>query len=376
MILLNPGPVNLSARVREALQRPDLCHREPEFADLQSRIRERLLAVYGLSGDHWAPVLLTGSGTAAVEAMMASMVRRGERILILENGVYGERMSEIARIHGLEHLRLAHPWGDVIDLDDLERCFKAHPDLRYVALVHHETTTGRLNPMAEVAAWCRGRGIGLLVDAVSSFGAEKLAFEDWGIAACAATANKCLHGVPGVSFVIARRTALLDFQGPRRSLYLDLSAYCRLQDEGGTPFTQSVQAFYALDEALSEHAQEGGWRSRHQCYRSRLRIVHEGLAALGVQPYLPESEGSVVLAAFHLPSDLSYAALHDGLKRRGFVIYAGQGPLVERLFRVAVMGALNAGDLHAFVLAAGEVMAGRNETGRSGAARSCDRVAP
>jgi 2-aminoethylphosphonate-pyruvate transaminase len=356
MILLNPGPVSLTERVRSALLGPDLCHREPEFSELQTRIRKKLLDVYGLAGERWAAVLLTGSGTAAAESMMVSLVGEREKVLIIENGVYGERLSEIARLHRLDHLTFPHPWSGRIDLDALEARLSAHPDLRYVALVHHETTTGRLNPLAAVAARCRARGIKLLVDGVSSFGAEALEFEHWGIAACAATANKCLHGVPGVSFVMAQRGALFRGEAAPRSVYLDLARYSRLQDEGSTPFTQSVQCFYALDEALSELAEEGGWRQRHLHYRTRLGIVRQGLAELGVGEYLPPGEGSVVLGAFHLPGGVGYPALHDALKGRGYVIYAGQGGLVEKLFRVAVMGNLSVEDLRGFVAAAGKVI--------------------
>ena len=151
MILLNPGPVTLSERVRQALLRPDLCHREPEFTALQQSIRTRLLGVYGLPLDHWAAVLLTGSGTAAVEAMMSTLIKDTDSVLILENGVYGERLTAIACIHGLHHVRLHHAWDRGIDLDAVRACLDQNRRFHYVALVHHETTTGRLNPIAELA---------------------------------------------------------------------------------------------------------------------------------------------------------------------------------------------------------------------------------
>ena len=351
MILLTPGPVNLSERVRQALQRPDLSHRESEFFALQDQIRQALLRVYGLSPQAFATVLLTGSGTAAMEAMITSLVPQEGRVLILENGVYGERLCEIASIHQIDHMRFAHPWGESIDLAALSRGLAETNGFTHVAVVHHETTTGRLNNLTAIGELCRGRGIPLLVDAVSSFGAEALDFEALDIAGCAATANKCLHGVPGASFVIVRRNALLGVNGPRRSLYLDLERYCRAQDTGDTPYTQSVQAFYALAEALGEFEDEGGWRARHARYKTLAETVRSGLEDLGIVPLLPEKVSSVVLNAFYLPEGIDYDTFHDALKERGFVVYAGQGELAHRIFRVSPMGAITHEDIGRFLSA-------------------------
>ena len=345
MILLNPGPVVLSERVRRALSGPDLCHREPEFAALQQAIRQRLLKVYDLDPSRHAAVLLTGSGTAAMEAMVASLVPEGGRLAVIENGVYGERLSKIADIHGIAHATFARGWGEAIDLEALAMWLGANREVTHLAVVHHETTTGRLNPVASIGALCMEHGISLLVDGVSSFGAEALEFEAWGITACAATANKCLHGVPGTSFVIANRDALLAGGSRPRTLYLDLGGYCREQDKGGTPFTQSVQTLYALAEALAEFAEEGGWPARHQRYAALASRVRDGLKAMGIRPLLPDGTSSVVLNAYHLPDGATYDWLHDHLKDQGFVIYSGQGALARSIFRISTMGAITAADM-------------------------------
>ncbi|MBI4696299.1 MAG: 2-aminoethylphosphonate aminotransferase [Gammaproteobacteria bacterium] len=342
-ILLNPGPVTLSDGVRAALQRPDLCHREPEFATLQQGLRDKLLAVYGLAGDTWAATLLTGSGTAAVEAMLISMMPAEGAMLVIENGVYGERMLAIAHAYGIPALGLSHAWAEKIDMERVHAALDENPRIAHVAVVHHETTSGRLNDLHELAATCRERGLWLLLDAVSSFGAEALDFAEWPIAACAATANKCLHGVPGTSFVIARRERLA--RGAKRGMYLDLSRYLAQQDAGGTPFTQSVQTFYALDAALGEFFAAGGVAARHALYAGRLGRVRGTLRRLGVAPLLPDGDCSCVLHAFELPSGTDYAALHDALKARGFVIYAGQGRLASRIFRISTMGEIGEDDL-------------------------------
>lgn len=258
-ILLNPGPVTLSARVRAALTGPDLCHREVEFLDLQDRLRRKLREVYARDDTTWGAVLLTGSGTAAVEAMVASCVPRDGRLLVVENGVYGERMRRIAAAHGIDCASVQAAWGEAIDLAGV-RAALGTGGYSHVAVVHHETTTGRLNDLAPLADACREHGARLLLDTVSSFGAEAIDFDAWPIDACAATANKCLHGVPGTAFVIARRAALAALEQPR-TVYLDLAEYLARQDGRGTPFTQSVQTFYALDAALDEFFEAGGWRA-------------------------------------------------------------------------------------------------------------------
>ena len=346
-VLLNPGPVNLSERVRAALTRPDICHREPEFAALQQAVREKLAGVYGLNGRDWAAVLLTGSGTAAMEAMLSSLPGRNDKVLIIENGVYGERLSRIAGIYGIACEILHHDWVEAVDPAVVEA--RLDSDIAYIAVVHHETTTGRLNDLAAIGAIAKQYDIPLLVDGVSSFGAEELRFEDWHMAACAGTANKCLHGVPGTSFVMVNRRCMPGADAKARSLYLDLGNYLQQQDAGGTPFTQSVQTLYALDAALDEHREEGGWQQRRNLYRRRMAAARTGLLQLGIKPLLQEADCSCVLHAYHLPEGVGYAELHDRLKDDGFVIYAGQGDLSKSLFRVSMMGAITMEDVQRFV---------------------------
>lgn len=352
-LLLNPGPVTLTTRVRQALLRPDLCHREPEFSTLQSRIRQQLLTVYGLDSDLWSAILLTGSGSAAVEAMLTSLVPDTGQVLIPANGVYGERMARIAAIHGIGHDVIAHDWTVAIDAGAVERQLQRRR-YSHIAIVHHETTTGRLNDLEQLAHLADQYGAKLLIDAVSSFGGEALDFRNWPVDAAAATANKCLHGVPGVSFVIARRSALE--QAAVRSLYLDLASYHRAQENGNTPFTQSVQCCYALAEALAEFFDDGGLQARHEIYRRRMKIVWDGLTRLGIEPLIDESASSSVLNAFRLPAGMEYTRLHDYLKEAGFIIYAGQGEFAQTIFRIAVMGAIYDSDLERLVEEVGKLM--------------------
>lgn len=343
MLLLNPGPVTLTERVRRSLLQTDLCHRESEFFDLQDEARERLVDVYGLDPAKWAAVLMTGSGTAAVESMIAALVPERGKLLIVENGVYGERIAHIAAQYRIAHEVVKHEWMEAPDLVRIVERLDADGSFTHVAVIHHETTTGRLNDLRALGAACRERGVQLLVDGVSSFGAEAIDFDDGSIAAVAATANKCLHGVPGAAFVIVRRDALA--QAASRTFYLNLTRLARLQDQRNTPFTPSVHAYYALVEALREMHDEGGWQARHARYAALAEQARAGLAARGIDSVLPPEQSSVVLRAYRLPNGVSYPLLHDALKARGFVIYAGQGGLSAELFRISTMGDIHAADV-------------------------------
>ncbi|SAK59251.1 class V aminotransferase [Caballeronia catudaia] len=353
MLLLNPGPVTLSERVRGSLLQTDLCHREPEFFDLQDEARQRLVAAYELDPAKWSAVLMTGSGTAAVESMIAGLVPEGGRLLVVENGVYGDRIAQIAKQYGIDHEVVKYEWMQAPDLDAIIALLDGGK-FTNVAIIHHETTTGRLNAVDKLSRACAERGIGLLLDAVSSFGAEAIDFDGGGIAAIAATANKCLHGVPGAAFVIASRGALK--HAASRTYYLGIARLATLQDQRNTPFTPSVHAYYALVEALREFEEEGGWRARHAHYAKLAEQVRSGLASLGIESALPPEESSVVLRAYRLPAGMTYETLHDALKAKGFVIYAGQGGLSKELFRISTMGALDANDMDRLISAFVELL--------------------
>lgn len=342
-ILLNPGPVTLSEAVRKAAVRVDLCHREPEFFELQDRLRQSLLRVYGLD-NHWKSVLLGGSGTTALEAMMSSLLPKDASLLVIENGVYGERISRIAQIHGIAFEAVQHEWTQAPDFDAIEARI-AEGGFSHVAAVHHETTTGRLNDVTRLARICEENSLKLMLDAVSSFGAEDIPFGSPALIACAATANKCLHGIPGLCFVIAREQALAKAVEPPRSLYMHLPTWAEKQDQQSTPFTPSVNGFLALEVALQELAAQGGWKARQARYSRLADQVQRQLAQLGIDTILPSNDYSCVLVSYRLPDGVSYEQVHDGLKERGFVIYAGQGDLAKTMFRISTMGDITDWDL-------------------------------
>lgn len=346
MILLNPGPVTLSPSVRAALGRADWCHREPEFAALTRDLNQRLAAIYAELAGTYESVLLTSSGSGAVEAMLASFAPDDSRTLVVANGVYGERMARMLAAHHKPHRLLGQDWTAPPDLDAIQAALSSDPGLTHLAVVHHETTTGRLNDLEAIGTLCRERGIALLLDAVSSFGAERIAGVDWNLEAAAATANKCLHGAPGAAFVLARSEAWRGATREAGSLYLDLRRYHAAQHgEGYSPFTQAVPAFFALDQALTELTASGGWAARRALYLARAGRVQGVLDGLGVRTLLPVASYGSVLRSYRLPAGTRYATLHDRLKRAGFVIYAGQGQLASEVFRLAFMGEIGEPDL-------------------------------
>jgi 2-aminoethylphosphonate-pyruvate transaminase len=337
-ILLNPGPVTLSPRVRAALGRGDWCHREPEFAQLMQDINARLAAVYpALAG--FTAATIAASGTGAVEAMLASFAPADSETLVVANGVYGERMARMLKAQGKPHSVLAHDWVHAIDPAGIAKALEQPGKFTHLAVVHLETTTGRLNDLDVIGGLCRERGVTLLLDAVSSFGAERIEGEAWNLGALAATANKCLHGAPGLSFVLAAGALWHRKPVPAGSLYLDLRAYHAGQhDRGYSPFTLPVQIAFALQEALVEHAEQGGAPARLSTYQQRADRVRAALVAGGVTPLLEAGASSPVLVSWRLPAGCSYESLHDALKALGYVIYAGQGSLGPEIFRIAHMG--------------------------------------
>lgn len=345
MKLLNPGPVSMTERVRNALAGEDVCHREPEFKAVVERVRDKIAKVYDAPG--YFPVLIGGSGTAAVETML-SVVRHDDPSLVVANGVYGERMAKMLTAQGKPHEVVSASWTSGMDLDATEKAL-ATGRFKHVLAVHHETTTGRLNDVAALGALCKKYGVPMLLDAVSSFAGEEIRFAEWNLAALAATANKCVHGAPGVSFVLVRDEALRAASGAT-SVYLDLQQHAAAQAKGSTPFTLPTHVTFAFDVALDELAESGGWKARHALYTSRSKRVRSALEELGVSVLLDREDvyGST-LTSFRLPEGKSYDALHAGLKKAGFVIYAGQGKFDGAIFRIAVMGELLDSDIERLV---------------------------
>ena len=355
-ILLNPGPVNVSLRVRQALLRGDLCHREAEFSDLLAAVRAKLLQAFAPQG--YTAVVVSGSGTLAVEAMVSSALVEGGKLLVINNGVYGDRMRQMAEAHRIPTVELTYAWTEAPSSERIESALKDDPAIAAVALVQHETTTGLLNPVTGIGRVVRQQGRLFLLDAVSGLGGEDLDVVRASVDLCACTANKCVQGQPGVAFVLVRNEVMTAMQGyPRRSLYLHLPLHWEAQERRSIPFTPAIPAWYALDAALDELLEETP-AGRVERYRRAARFLRDGFTELDLAFLLPPELRSNSLTSLVLPQGISYPDLHDGLKQRGFVIYEGQGKLRTDIFRVANMGHLTLDDFRRFLDALKNVLSG------------------
>jgi 2-aminoethylphosphonate-pyruvate transaminase len=352
MILLNPGPANTSESVKRALTKPDICPRERSFGQVLLDLRDRLTRVVH-TGDRYTTVLVGGSGTAAVEMAIASAVPAQGRLLVIDNGAYGTRMAEIAAAYGMQHDVERFGVGGYPDVDRIRE--RVHQQrYTHLAVVHHETSTGMLNPVEEIAQLCREHEVELIVDAMSSYAGMPIDVEAMGIDYLVASSNKCIQGMAGLGFVICRRTALEKLvRVPGRSYYLNLADQHRfLEKTGQMQFTPPVQIVYALDQALHEFETEGGAPARHARYLRAFRALDSGMLGLGFRRLLPEAILSRILTAYLEPDHPNYSfdAMHDSLYAKGFTIYPGKGAQRDS-FRLANMGDIEVSDMLAFVAA-------------------------
>lgn len=342
-VLLNPGPVNIKEKVRRALLAPDICHREPEFSSLMAGCAKKLLRAFSVAGSYEA-VFITGSGTAALEAAVASSVPRGRKILVINNGIYGERIAVIAGRHGISTVNVKSDITRTPDLKAVERKLRSDRSIAVVAMVHHETSTGILNPVGEAGKLCKRYKKTYLLDSISAIGGEDLDLVRYGVDICVGTANKCIESIPGVSFALLKKSALpaLCRVAPR-SLYFDIPANLKGQKAGVPLFTPAVQAFLALDSALDELLKEGVARriTRYRNLAGRLRKAFE---CAGLEYLVDPAYHSNTITALRLPAGYTYEKLHREFKARGFVIYAGQSKLRKTIFRIANMGQISGRD--------------------------------
>jgi 2-aminoethylphosphonate-pyruvate transaminase len=293
-----------------------------------------------------------------MECAIASVVPRDRKMLVIDNGAFGERLYEIGRVHEMEMVHLRYAWGDQVRPADVEAAFEQHPDIAVVAMVHHETSVGLLNPVKEIGAIVRRYDALLLVDAVSSLGAEDLDVVRDNIDVCWGSANKCLHAISGVGFlcVSPRTWAKIESVKPR-SFYLDLKRYRKYMDElAQTPFTPAVSNYFALDQACTEFLADGHAR-RFAMYRERNARMRQGLAALGMAPLTRTGHESHSVTTCCVPGGVRFEDLYEGMKRRGYIVYACKDVLADRFMQVANMGELPVEQIDAFLATTAQVIA-------------------
>ncbi|MCL2491992.1 MAG: 2-aminoethylphosphonate--pyruvate transaminase [Coriobacteriia bacterium] len=345
-LLLTPGPLSTSKGVRNALLR-DWCTWDADYnTDIVQNIRHRLVEMAASRPHDYTVVMMQGSGSFSIEATLGSVVGIDDKLLIITNGAYGTRMVEMAEILDINHVVYELSETQAPELLHIADLLDQDEDITHVAIVHCETTTGMLNPLERIAREVKAQDRILIVDAMSSFGGIPLDMYELGIDFLVSSSNKCIQGVPGFGFVIAKRSELLRCEGNAHSLCLDLFDQWQTMKGSGkwryTSPTHCVRAFY---QALSELDDEGGIEARHSRYCNNQRILVEGMDDLGYKTLLPRHYQSPIITSFlYLDDDFDFSDFYHAAKKRGFVLYPGKISQADT-FRIGTIGDVYPADI-------------------------------
>ncbi|WP_011301976.1 2-aminoethylphosphonate--pyruvate transaminase [Cupriavidus necator] len=357
-ILLTPGPLTTSDRTRAAMLR-DWGSWDTDFNAITARIRQQVLAIVHGDDTHEC-VPLQGSGTFSVEAAIGTLVPRDGHVLVPVNGAYCQRIAKICKTLGRRLSTIDYAEDRPMRAADIDRQLAADSTITHVAVVHCETGTGVLNPLDEIAQVVARHGRGLIVDAMSSFGAIDIDARTTPFDAVIAASGKCLEGVPGMGFVIARRTALERCEGNSHSLSLDLYDQWKYMERTTQwRFTPPTHVVAALDQALQQYVEEGGLPARGARYASNCQLLVDGMETLGLKPYLERKVQAPIIVTFHAPADPRYdfKTFYQAVKQRGYILYPGKLTEIET-FRVGCIGHFGDAGIPGAVKAIGEVLAG------------------
>lgn len=341
-LLLTPGPLTTSKSVKTAMLH-DWGSRDATFIRMNAEVLERIVALAGGAATH-VTVPVQGSGTFAVEAMLTNFVPRDGKVLVLVNGSYGKRAVKICGYANRAHAVLETAEDTPPDVGRLAAALAADSAISHVFAVQCETTSGILNPVAEIGDAVAKAGRRFLLDAMSAFGALPLDAGRTRFDAMAASSNKCLEGVPGIGYVVCRTEALKETKGNATSLSLDLyDQWVAMQATKQWRFTPPLQVIAALHKAIEEHAAEGGVAGRGGRYGENCKILVDGMRALGFETLLPDRLQAPIIVTFHMPRDprFNFQNFYDSLKERGYVIYPGKLTVAES-FRIGCIGRLSA----------------------------------
>jgi 2-aminoethylphosphonate-pyruvate transaminase len=358
-LLFTPGPLTTSPAVKRAMLR-DLGSRDQKFAEVVRTVRCGLLAVAGVSREQgYEAVLMQGSGTFGVEAVLTCAAPSGGKWLIVSNGAYGERMARICQVHRIAHAVLRCPEDTRPDLAALDQALAADPTITGVAAVHCETTTGILNPAEEIGRVAKRHSKTYALDSMSAFGGVEFDLPASAADFLVSSSNKCLEGVPGLSFCLCRRDALLATAGWARTLSLDLLDQWRaLEQTGQFRFTPPTHVVLALAQAIAELAAEGGVCGRAARYRANQAALLAGMRALGFVEYLAPELQSPLITSFHYPADerFDFPTFSDRLNDLGFVIYPGKVSHAD-CFRIGTIGRIFPEDIRDLLQAIEQTLA-------------------
>lgn len=360
-LLLTPGPLSTSESVRQAMMQ-DWCTWDDDYnAGIVTDIRQRLQKE-ARTGEAYTTVLMQGSGTFVVEAVIGSAIGSTDKLLIISNGSYGNRMGTICHYLKLDYILIKIPETQPVTPEKVKEILKENTDITHVALVHCETTTGILNPLEELAKCIKGRGLTLIVDAMSSFGGIPIEIEAWDIDFLISSANKCIQGVPGFGFVIAKRNSLEECKGKAASYSLDIYDQWMEMEKGRGKwrFTSPTHVVRAFHQALRELEEEGGIQARYQRYSQNHRVLLQGMKSLGFTSLLPEELMSPIITSFLYPDSMfDFKEFYNQLKEKGFVIYPGKISEADT-FRIGNIGDVYPDDFERLAQAVAETR--RNQT--------------
>jgi 2-aminoethylphosphonate-pyruvate transaminase len=369
-ILLTPGPLTTSLETKQAMLR-DWGSWDAAFNAITASICKDVVEIVNGGGTHVC-VPLQGSGTFAVEAALANLVPRDGKVLVPQNGAYCQRIVKILKYLGRAHSAIDIPEDRQPTAAMLEGAFKMDPAITHVAQVHCETGTGILNPLAEIAAVCARHGKGLIVDAMSSFGAIEIDVAKHPVDAVVGASGKCIEGVPGMGFVIVREALLEKCQGNSHSLAMDLhDQWTYMQKTTQWRFTPPTHVVAAFRAALDQFKAEGGTSARGARYRRNCDTLLEAMGALGFRTFLARDVQAPIIVTFHAPGDPAYAfkPFYEKVRARGYILYPGKLTQVET-FRVGCIGAIDANEMRNVASAVAEVLKEMGIRQVSAAARS------
>ncbi|VVD71890.1 2-aminoethylphosphonate--pyruvate transaminase [Pandoraea cepalis] len=356
-ILLTPGPLTTSPATRQAMLR-DWGSWDAQFNRVTASLCHDLVGIVQ-GGDTHVCVPLQGSGTFSVEAAIGTLTPRDARILVPDNGAYCQRLLKICRYLGRDAVALPIPDDQAANATAIDEVLTRDPSITHVAQVHLETGAGVLNPLADIARVCQKHGKGLIVDAMSSFGALDIDVRSMPFDALVAASGKCLEGVPGMGFVIAKRSVLEASGGNSHSLAMDLhDQYAYMQKTTQWRFTPPTHVVAALRAAVDQFLAEGGQPARGERYRKNCRTLVEGMASLGFRPFLAPEIQAPVIVTFHAPADSKYdfQTFYAAVRERGYILYPGKLTQIDT-FRVGCIGAVDDNEMRNVVAAIGQSLA-------------------
>lgn len=323
--LLTPGPLTTTESVKREMLF-DHCTWDDDYKVITQKIRRQLLELAHVNEEEYTVVLMQGSGTFGVESVLTSVIGKDEKVLIVTNGAYGERQIEIAKHAGIAYEVYEKPYNQIPDAAKIEEILAKDSKITHVSMIHSETTSGLLNDIEAVGKVVRERGLTFIVDAMSSFGGVDIPVKDWGIDFIVSSANKCIQGVPGFSFIIANREKLMESEGKARSLSLDLyDQWKTMEKDGKWRFTSPTHVVLAFAKALEEMEEEGGIPARSRRYYENNRLLIQRMKELGIDTYIKEHQGPIITTFFYPEHHaFSFHDMYQYIKERGYAIYPGK----------------------------------------------------